>query len=142
MNDVLLLSSGFPERRLAAGETLIDEGVRTDRLYVLKSGAFEVVRDGVRVVVIEEPGAFLGEISVLLGTPTTAQVVAACASTVHVIENGPAVARTRPEFTFVIARLLARRLNAATARLVEIKRQHANATARVEFLEQVLADLE
>ena len=58
MNDVLAMCSNLPEIRLAKGERLIEEAVRTDRLYVLKCGAFEVVRSGIRVVLISEPGAF------------------------------------------------------------------------------------
>ena len=49
MNDALALCSGLPEVRVAKGGTLIEEAVRTDRLYVLKAGAFEVVRNDVRV---------------------------------------------------------------------------------------------
>jgi CRP/FNR family cyclic AMP-dependent transcriptional regulator len=59
MNDVLAMCSDLPELGLAKGDTLIEESVRTDRLYILKSGAFEVMRDGVRIVTISEPGAFL-----------------------------------------------------------------------------------
>src|SRR5436190_20596420 len=56
MNDVLALCSDLPQRRLAKGDTLIDEALRTDRLYVLKSGSFDVMRNGVRIIVIGEPG--------------------------------------------------------------------------------------
>ena len=66
--NVLDLCSGLPELRITRGQTLIEESVRSDRLYVLKSGAFEVVRSGVRVVAIRDPGAFLGEISAVLGS--------------------------------------------------------------------------
>ncbi|HVO87480.1 MAG TPA: cyclic nucleotide-binding domain-containing protein [Casimicrobiaceae bacterium] len=142
MNDALVLCSALPERRLAAGEVLIQEGVRSNALYVLQSGALDVIRDGVRVVGIDEPGAFLGEISVLLGAPPTATVVASRMTVVHVIENAATVIRTQPGLTYLVARLLARRLNAATARLVEIKREQADASARVELLEKLLADLE
>ena len=55
-SDVLAMCAGLPEIVVAKGECLIEESIRTDRLYVLKSGVFEVVRDGVRVVAIDEPG--------------------------------------------------------------------------------------
>jgi hypothetical protein len=61
MNDVLAICGEFPEKRLTKGDCLIEEEVRTDRPYVIKRGAFEVVRNGVRVILISEPGAFLGE---------------------------------------------------------------------------------
>jgi len=112
MNDVLALCSGLPEVRVAMGDTLIEEAVRADRLYVLKDGAFEVVRNDVRVTVVNEPGAFLGEISAVLGSAPTASVVAARDSIVYVIHDASASVRARPDLTFAIAQLLARRLTA------------------------------
>jgi CRP/FNR family transcriptional regulator, cyclic AMP receptor protein len=141
MNDVLAMCSGLPEIRLAKGESLIEEAVRTDRLYVLRSGAFEVVRNGVRVVLISEPGAFLGEISAVLGSAPTASVVATEASTVHVVDNASAIVQCRPELTYAIAQLLARRLSAVTAYLVDIKRQYADSNTHLGLMDQVLAKL-
>ena len=114
MNDVLAMCRDLPEVRIAKGVSLIEEAVRTDRLYVLKSGAFEVVRNGVRVVHISEPGSFMGEISAVLGSPPTADVVAAQDSTVHVIDDASGAVQKWPELTFAIAQLLARRLSAVT----------------------------
>jgi CRP-like cAMP-binding protein len=141
MNDVLAICRELPEICLAKGDTLIDEGVRTDRLYVLKSGAFEVVRNGVRVVLINEPGAFMGEISAVLGSAPTASVVAAQDSTVHVVDDASASVRRRPELTYAIAQLLARRLSAVTAYLVDIKRQYAGGDTHLALMDQVLGSL-
>jgi CRP-like cAMP-binding protein len=87
---------------------------------VLKFGAFEVVRNGIRVVLIDEPGAFLGEISAVLGSAPTASVVAARDSAVHVVDNASASVQGQPELIYAIAQLLARRLSAITAYLVDI----------------------
>jgi CRP/FNR family cyclic AMP-dependent transcriptional regulator len=141
MNDVLAMCSGLPERRVAKGESLIEEGVRTDRLYVLKSGAFEVVSNDVRIVLISEPGAFLGEISAVLGSAPTASVLAAQDSAVHVVEDASASVRRRPELTYAIAQLLARRLSAVTAYLVDIKRQYADSDTHLGLMDQVLGSL-
>ena len=141
MNDVLAMCGDLPELRLASSDRLIEEGVRTDRLYVLKSGAFEVVRNGVRVVVITEPGAFMGEISAMLGAAPTANVVATCDSTVHVVENASSAVRQRPELTYAIAQLLARRLSALTAYMVDIKRQYAGSNTHLTLMDQVLGSL-
>jgi len=141
MNDVLAICSHLREVRVAKGETLIEEGVRADRLYVLKYGAFEVVRDGVRVVLIKEPGAFLGEISAVLASVPTASVVATQDSAVHVVDDASAAVRTQPELTYAIARLLARRLSAVTAYLVDIKRQHADGNTQLALMDQVLGNL-
>jgi len=141
MNDVLAMCSDLPELGLAKGDTLIDESVRTDRLYILKTGAFEVMRNGVRIVTISEPGAFLGEISAVLGSAPTASVVAAQDSTVHVVDDASASVRTRPELTYAIAKLLARRLSAVTAYLVDIRRQYADSNTHLGLMDQVLGSL-
>ena len=141
MNDVLALCHHYPELFVAKGESVIEESVRTDRLYVLKEGTFEIVRNGVRVVSISEPGAFLGEISAVLGTVPTASVVALQDSTVHVVDNASASVKSQPELTFAIARLLARRLSAVTGYLVDIKRQYADSNTHLALMDQVLGNL-
>jgi CRP-like cAMP-binding protein len=141
MNDVLALCRQFREIHLITGEILIQESVQTNRLYVLASGAFEVVRNGVRVVEISEAGAFLGEISALLGSPPTATLLATRDSRVYLIEDATASVRTHPELTFAIAQLLARRLSAVTAYLVDIKRQYADSNTHLGLMDQVLANL-
>ena len=141
MNDVLAMCRDLPELRLAKSERLIEEGVRADQLFVLKSGAFEVIRNGVRVVLISEPGAFLGEISAVLGSVSTASVIAAQDSTVHVIDDASGSVQQRPELTYVIAQTLARRLSAVTAYLVDIKRQYADSNTHLGLMDQVLGSL-
>jgi CRP-like cAMP-binding protein len=140
-NDVLAMCSELPEMRVARGDSLIEEAIRTDRLYVLKRGAFEVVRNGIRVVLISEPGAFLGEISAVLGSAPTASVVAAQDSVVHVLDDASARVQRWPELTYAIARLTARRLSAVTAYLVDIKRQYADSNTHLALMDQVLANL-
>ena len=141
MKDVLALCTDLPELRIAQGVTLIEESVSTDRLYVLKSGAFEVVRHGVRVVLISEPGAFLGEMSAVLGSAPTATVVAAQDSTVHVVEDAYATVQRWPELTYSIAQLLARRLSAVTGYIVDIKHQYADSDTHLGLMDQVLGNL-
>jgi CRP/FNR family transcriptional regulator, cyclic AMP receptor protein len=141
MIDVLAMCAKMPEMRVAKGATLIEEAVRTDRLYVLKSGAFEVVRNGVRVVLINEPGAFLGEISAVLGSAPTAAVVATQPSVVHVVEDASASVQSTPELTYAIAQLLAQRLSAVTAYLVDIKQQYADSNTHLALMDQVLGNL-
>jgi len=141
MSDVLALCHALPEQQVPAGSILIEEGVPVGRIYVLKQGAFDVVRNGVRVVGITEPGAFLGEISALLGSGPTADVVATKDSTVHVIDDAPIAARRNPELTYAIAQLLARRLQAVTSYLVDIKRQYADTDTHLGLMDQVLGNL-
>ncbi|MEO7548348.1 MAG: Crp/Fnr family transcriptional regulator [Ramlibacter sp.] len=141
MNPVLALCRALPELHVPLGGSLLEEAVRTDRLYVLKTGALEVVRNGVRVVLITEPGSFVGEISALLGSAPTASVVATQDSTVHVLHQACAAVRANPELTYAVAQLLARRLVAVTAYLVDIKRQYADSETHLGLMDQVLANL-
>lgn len=141
MSSVLALCGAYPQLRIAAGSTLIHEAVPNDRLYVLRSGSFDVVRNTVRVVRIQEPGAFLGEISAVLGTGASASVVAVQDSEVYVIDEALATVQRDPRLTLAIAQLLARRLQAVTAYLVDIKRQYAGADTHLALMDQVLANL-
>ena len=133
--------ASLPTLDVPAGTHLIKEGVPMGRIYVLKHGAFDVVRNGVRVVAITEQGAFLGEISALLGTVPTANVVATQDSTVHVIDDAAAAVQRDPALTYAIAQLLARRLQAVTSYLVDIKRQYAGTDTHLALMDQVLANL-
>ena len=141
MTDVLALCSQLPQRELAAGEVLITEGERVDCLYILVDGAVEVVREGVRVVTVTEPGAFLGEMSALLGTTFSASVRATVPTRVRVLAGAADAVQRDPALTFAIARLLARRLTALTAYLVDIKQQYAETDTHLAVMDEVLARL-
>lgn len=112
-----------PREDFAPGAVLLSESETSGRLYVLKSGTVEVMRGGTRVALVEEPGALFGEMSVLLNLPHTATVRAATPATVYVFDDAERLLRSNPEIAFLIGRLLAGRLNAATSYLVDIKRQ-------------------
>ena len=79
-----------PTRAYAAGETVIAAGTTTGKLFFLCSGELSVVRDGVTITRIREPGAVFGEMSLLLGGPHTADVLATAPSVCHVVERGAA----------------------------------------------------
>ncbi len=102
---------------IAPGMDLIVEGGRSGRLYVLKEGELEVLRNGRRVATIRTPGAVIGEMAVLLGRPHTATVRALTAVDLFVIDDALAVLQARPDWLLQIARLLARRVDATTAAL-------------------------
>lgn len=108
------------------GAELVAQGGRTGAMYVLKSGHIEVVRDGVSIAVIDQPGAIFGEISVLLDVPNSATVRALGASEVFVIENAAAALQSRPEWAMQIAKILARRVVSTTAALVESRQSVPN----------------
>jgi CRP-like cAMP-binding protein len=82
------------QRRLAtpplatyqAGETVLGAASTTGRLLILKEGAGAVVKEGVEIARVTEPGAVFGELSVLLDQPHTADVRALEASQFHVAD--------------------------------------------------------
>jgi cAMP-dependent protein kinase regulator len=74
------LMARFTARSFPAGEPLLREGEEGGRLFVIASGLVEVRRtdaDGDAVVVVQlGPGEVVGEISLVLRQPATADVVA------------------------------------------------------------------
>lgn len=61
--------------RFASGEVILSEGERGDDAYLLRSGEVELSRaqaDGERPIASVGPGTFLGEVSVLTGSPRSA----------------------------------------------------------------------
>lgn len=111
----------IPERTFAEGETLFEEGDQGRDLYVLLGGSVRVLKRGHEVAVIDEPGAYFGEMSVLLGTPRTATVVAAEGSRLLVVpqDHVEAFFGDTPRLALRIARGLAERLAKTTDALVE-----------------------
>jgi CRP-like cAMP-binding protein len=55
-----------------AGETVLSAASTTGRLLILKEGAVAVVKEGIEIARVTEPGAVFGEFSVLLSQPHTA----------------------------------------------------------------------
>jgi CRP/FNR family transcriptional regulator, cyclic AMP receptor protein len=125
-----------PAKVFAEGALLITEGGAPGSLFILESGAVEVLRQGMVVATIDEPGAIIGEMSVLLDAPHSASVRAKTAVFAHVVENAADALRKRPELTYKVAQILARRLGATTAFLVD-SREKLEDTADLDFLEKV-----
>jgi CRP/FNR family transcriptional regulator, cyclic AMP receptor protein len=141
MDDVLALCADLPRRTLHAGEHLLNEGARGTEMFVLVSGAVEVRRGGVTLTHVTDPGAFLGEMSALLGTAYSADVVAAEPTTVVVIDQAAEAIAANPELVVEIARLLARRLHAVTSYLADLKRQYAATGGHLSMMDEVLSEL-
>ena len=56
----------LPLATYRAGETVLSTAATTGQLQVLKEGAVAVVKEGVEIAGVTEPGAVFGELSVLL----------------------------------------------------------------------------
>jgi len=125
MREMLEYCIGGIRQSVLAGTVVVHEGGRTGRLYVLIEGRLEVIKGDTVVASITEPGAVLGEMSVLLDQPHTATVRAASDSIVYEIDDAASFLRRQPGVALLIARMLAQRLNAANTYLADIKRQYA-----------------
>src|SRR5437660_2659439 len=76
----------LPLATYQAGETVLSAASTTGRLLILKEGAVAVVKEGLEIARVTEPGAVFGELSVLLDQPHTADVRALEASQFHVAD--------------------------------------------------------
>ena len=138
MVSILEMCQGAPLAELAPGTVLLPEGATSGHLYVLKSGAVEVLRGGTQVAVVEEPGAVFGEMSVLLNRPHTATVRALTPVAVYAFDDAESFLRSNPEIALLVGRLLAGRLNAATTYLADLKRQFEDHSNHLGMVGEVL----
>jgi CRP/FNR family transcriptional regulator, cyclic AMP receptor protein len=141
MRDILDHCEALPLEHRADGTVLLAEGQTTGRVYVLAEGRIEVVRGGTQVTVLNEPGSLVGELSILLGIPHIATARALGPVTVHVIEDAAAYFSTHPCLSWLLARLLANRLYAATTYLIDLKHQFAGFGDHHEMVSEVLETL-
>ncbi|MFO7778998.1 MAG: Crp/Fnr family transcriptional regulator [Nitriliruptoraceae bacterium] len=141
MDDVLARCSGLPSRTFDVGEVLLAEGAPAGTMFVLVSGRVEVRKGEVTVTSVSEPGAFLGEMSTLLDTPASAEVVAVDPTEVLVLEDAVTAVAADPQLTLAIARLLARRLQAVTSYLGDLKRQYGDLDGHLAMMDTVLSEL-
>src|SRR5262249_45866277 len=109
--------AALPVTTYQAGEMVLGNGSRTNELLILRDGNVAVLKEGVEIAKVTEPGAVFGEISALLDCPHTADVRALAYSQFHVVD--PAALQA-PAALFYVAAILARRIDEANRALVEL----------------------
>lgn len=139
--EILNLTADRAERTLGSGEKLLQEGVRSGALYVLVSGALEVRRGGLAVVIISEPGAVVGELGLLLDSPASADVIAVGPTVVREVDDVEDFFERYPEFARYLATLLARRLWQISTYLSDLKAQFAGRDDVFGLMPAVLQEL-
>ena len=112
--------AALPLATYQPGETLLTAGSKTGLLLILKKGAVAIVKDGIEVAKVTEPGAVFGELSALLDKPHTADVRALEITEFHVAS---AVLVQNPTSLLYVAAVLAKRLDTANQALIELKSQ-------------------
>jgi CRP/FNR family transcriptional regulator, cyclic AMP receptor protein len=138
---LLTLVQSEPTRSLAPREILITEGDSGGELYILESGKLIVERDGVDIATIVEPGALIGEMSVLLGTDHSATVRAERQSSVRVIADPIPFLERSPLVALHVATLACARLDATSALLVELKREASGKAHDQSLLNRIFSSL-
>jgi CRP-like cAMP-binding protein len=141
METWLALAEGLPRRQLVGGETLLAEGTRSGRLFVLLDGVLRIEKSGVPITSISERGACVGEVSLLLGIPATADVVASEPVTVAVVDDAAHVLASDASASLDLARLLATRVQQMTTYLADIQRQYADHEGGLGMVGTVLGSL-
>jgi CRP-like cAMP-binding protein len=141
MEELLALARGLPRRSLAPDEVLVTDGESLSTLYVLLEGALRIEKRGVAIASFDEPGVCVGEMSLLLGIPATADVIATDAAVVAVVDDASARVANEPGLAVALARLLATRLHVMTGYLVDLKEQYADHEGGLGMVHTVLGSL-
>ena len=126
MSGMLKLCTHLPQVEFGPGEIVVREGATSGGIWVLVSGALQVCRGAAVVNTVTEPGATVGEVSVLLGSAHSATVRATERSVMRHAADGRALLAHDPAIARMVAVGLAERLSFVTTYLSDLKRQHGD----------------
>jgi CRP-like cAMP-binding protein len=138
MTTLAALAVSLPLETLPPGAQLTSEGSYSGRLYLLESGRLAVSREGVALATIDEPGAIIGEMAVLLGIPHSATVTAEVETQVRVIDEALDILGQNPDFALHLATLACARLNATSALLVELRQAATGKKQQQALMSRIL----
>ena len=124
MASILDQINEYPTRRYEPGETIVEQGTTSGKLFFLVEGAVEIIKDGVSVCVAREPGAVLGEMSAFLQAPHAATGRAVEPTVFHVVDDARQAMENNPALCFHVCGIMAGRLEALIAYLVNVKQQY------------------
>ena len=141
METILECCEGMDTVSFSAGDVMFPEGGKTGCLYFLISGAVEVSKGGTPITVIREPGAVLGEISILLDQPHTAQVEVIENTNCYMTRGGKDFLAKHPPITLAVAELLAARLKGMIGYLGDLKAQYEDRKDHLGMVDELLLNL-
>jgi CRP-like cAMP-binding protein len=127
--------------RFEPGTVLLVEGQKSARLYILIDGSVEVSRGDFQINVVSDRGATFGEMSALLDSPHMATVRAFTSCTAYAVEGADAFLQSHKEIAYLLAKVLAQRLNGVTTYLVDLKRQFEDHTSHLGMVDEILETL-
>jgi CRP/FNR family cyclic AMP-dependent transcriptional regulator len=130
------------------GQVVFDQGDEGDRLYIVKSGALEVVAslsDGAEPIPVAYLGAgeVLGELALLTGSPRSASVRSPERAELFILDKPVFVdlMRTLPAFARNLCLVLAKRLEATTLRVPRASTKQLQGNLRFFDLATVIQTL-
>jgi CRP-like cAMP-binding protein len=126
VSDLFALCEDLPAVEVDAEAVVVREGEDGGGIWILERGALQVRKGNTPVNTIDQPGAIIGEVSVLLGTPSGASVQAIAPSRLRYAADGASFMEN-PEVLRLIAAGLAERLNYVTTYLADLKQQYGDA---------------
>jgi CRP/FNR family transcriptional regulator, cyclic AMP receptor protein len=141
METILGLCKGMETVSFAAGDVMFPEGGKTGCLYFLISGGVEVTKGETPITVIREPGAVLGEVSILLDQPHTAQVEAIEETICYMTRGGKEFLEQHPQIMLAVAELLAARLKGMIGYLGDLKAQYEDRKDHLGMVDELLLNL-
>lgn len=141
MKEVLELCRDLETVSFAPGDVMMPEGGKTGCLYFLISGCVEVTKGETPITCIREPGAILGELSVLMDRPHAASVGAIEPTTCYVTRGGKDFLLDHPGLALAVAELLAVRLNGMISYLADLKSQYEDRKDHLGMVDEVLLNL-
>ena len=124
---MLSLTADLPQVEFERGDVVIAEGTTTGSIWILVAGTIHVRLGDETISVIDQPGAIIGEISLLLGQEHGATVEALEPTTMRYAADGAQLFDTHPAFMRLVTIDLARRLDSLTVYLADVKRQYRGA---------------
>jgi CRP-like cAMP-binding protein len=134
MSAITKLFGKMRAKTFAPGEILIEEGGAKGKLYVLESGELGVLRGGIEVATVSQPGALVGEISALLDSPPSATVKAKTNGKAYIVTNPVGRLLDDPALLLHVARLLASRLAETTEYLAKSRQARTKVSALLRDL--------
>jgi len=141
MSDILDYCSDLKQTRFKSGQTILAEGERMGKLFVLVDGQVEIIRERTQVAHVDEPGSIFGEMAVLLDMPHSASVRALSDIVVYEIPDALTFLESRPDLSLHIATMLARRLYYTTSYLVDLQQQASGKRQDLDLVDEILANL-
>ena len=141
MSSFLDFCQHLPEVSFDAGDYLIRENEKEDRLFFLKSGSVEILKKDSVINSVVAAGSVIGEVSALLGRSPLASVRASTDCVLYVTDRPQEFLDETPQIAIKIARTLAARLYSVTNHLAEIATQNRSDQYTLKMISGVTKSL-